>query len=102
MFSSHNAQSDLSLVESIKKSENFIKSTKPDTEENKMKLLEYKIMLDSFKNWYSKFYKGATVEFTYIADLLEAYEKGNFIVGYYGADRLYKAEEAKHVEKISL
>lgn len=102
MYADANAENNMKLLENINMYEKLIKDTGTSTEADRLKSLEYKRYLDNTKQSYSRFYKGAKVELTSNVDVIEAYKKGDFIISYYGADRLYRAEEAQHVEKISL
>ena len=46
---------------------------------------------------------GISVEFSELADTLRYYfEKGQFILAYYKAERIFKADVPKHVEKVNL
>ncbi len=70
------------------------KNAKIIKEENDVK--RYKEEIDKIKS-------GIEIEFNPSVDALYYnYQKGNFILAYYKADRIFKAEVPKHVEKIIL
>jgi len=57
--------------------------------------------LKYYTNVCEQYYKGLELEFTSEQDVIAEFQSGNFIVAFYGADRVYHAEEARHVEKIN-
>lgn len=57
---------------------------------------EYTARLNEIKN-------GVSIEFNESADMISYhFEEGQFVLAYYKADRAFKAEVSKHVEKIDL
>jgi hypothetical protein len=102
MFAEKNAETNVSLknsAEKYKKDEKIVIAT---TEQEKFNQLETTRIKNQVNDIYSNYYKGLTLEFTSEVDLITAFKSGNFIVAYYDADRLYKAETAQHIEKIKL
>lgn len=79
---------------------NQINSLNPASENDKLKAIELKKNIIQFENSNNKNNFGVKLSFNSLADIISKYQDGNYIVAYYKADRIYKAEVAKNVEKI--
>jgi len=66
-------------------------------------ILKFQRELDDFKEKLDKITKGIDLSFnyTYVA-MMDSFHKGEYVIAYYKAERIFKAAESKHVEKIDL
>lgn len=97
-----NITSDISLercLECKKKLENTLKRTNNNSK--KRRLLEKE--LEHFKENIGTLTRGLYLEFNYSnLEILNLFLRGEFVIAYYKAERIFKAVESKHVEKVNL
>lgn len=92
----------LDFPNDIRSTQENIKKYNLHREEEKIEYLQEKLFMESLNNQYNQYYKGLRIKLSSEADLISAIQKGNCIVAYFSANRYFKAEEAKHIEKIIL
>ncbi len=89
------------LIKEVEYWEKAIDGLVIKNEDDKLKQIQNKEGYDYRKSQYCKYTSGIILDIISEADIIESYNKGEFIIAYYRADRNYKALEAKHIEKIS-
>lgn len=66
-------------------------------------VIEEEEAISKYTNELNQINSGITIEFNEPADTLHYYfEKGQFVLAYYKAERIFKADIPKHVEKVEL
>lgn len=95
-----------SSVEDIMQSYNFWTgeiqriSSLEDNEQNRKQIFECKKQLKTWKDELQRIDIGIFLECTSNIELKEKYAQGNYIFAYYKAEREFKVEEYKNIEKI--
>ncbi len=84
----------LSFYDSLNYWKEYLRNAK-----NQKEQMQAKEQIDTYQNWIKSLYGKVDIQFTDVATIIERYEKENFIISFYQADRKIRMTEPKSPTK---
>lgn len=90
-------------IESCRNSIDRVKKRLENKKNTSAETLRLQRELEGYENGLKEYTRGVDLVFNHShLEILNSFSNGNFITAYYKAERIFKAPEPKHVEKVSL